>query len=166
MIYKISICLSLLFIATFITNGVIGGLFTNNVFAQIMQQGQSQTNQTSLILKEDPSSLQGSFFNIDSMTFSHHIDSVNGIQLHYVIGGHGDPVVLLHGWPETWYAWHNIMPALAKNYTVIAPDLRGLGDSSKPASGYDGKTVAEDIHQLVTQLGYKTISLVGHDIGT
>jgi pimeloyl-ACP methyl ester carboxylesterase len=58
------------------------------------------------------------------------------------------------------------MPALSKNHTVVAPDLRGLGDSSKPVSGYDGKTVAEDIHQLVTQLGYKTISLVGHDIGT
>ena len=78
--------------------------------------------------------------------------SVNGIQLHYVTGGQGDPIVLLHGWPETWYEWRHIMPALAKNYTVIAPDLRGLGDSSKPLNGYDGKTVAEDIHQLVTQL--------------
>jgi len=58
------------------------------------------------------------------------------------------------------------MPALAKNYTVIAPDLRGLGDSSKPPTGYDGKTVAEDIHQLVDKLGFKTIFLVGHDIGT
>ncbi len=102
---------------------------------------------------------------MDNMTFSHHTASVNGIQLHYVIGGHGDPVVLLHGWPETWYAWHHVMPALAKNYTVIAPDLRGLGDSSKPPTGYDGKTVAEDIHQLVTQLGFKTIFLVGHDMG-
>lgn len=171
MLNKILFCLSLLFILTFITNGVIMDLFTNNAFAQIMQenqmqQGQSQPNQTSLILKEDPSSLEGSFFNIDNTTFSHHIASVNGIQLHYVIGGHGDPIVLLHGWPETWYAWHNIMPALSKNHTVVAPDLRGLGDSSKPVSGYDGKTIAEDIHQLVTQLGYKTISLVGHDIGT
>src|SRR5215469_3459220 len=59
----------------------------------------------------------------------------------------------------------HVMPALAKNYTVIAPDLRGLGDSSKPLTGYDGKTVAEDIHQLVAKLGYKTIFLVGHDIG-
>ena len=72
---------------------------------------------------------------------------------------------MLNGWPETWYAWHKVMPALAKNYTVIAPDLRGLGDSSKPPTGYDGKTVAEDIHQLVTQLGFKSIFLVGHDIG-
>ena len=64
--------------------------------------------------------------------------SVNGIQLHDVIGGQGDPIVLLHGWPQTWYEWHHIMPALAKNYTVIVPDLRGLGDSSKPVTGYDG----------------------------
>jgi len=91
---------------------------------------------------------------------------VNGVQIHYVIGGHGNPVVLLHGWPETWYEWRHVMPALAKNYTVIAPDLRGLGDSSKPLTGYDGKTVAEDIHQLVTHLGFKTIFLVGQDIGS
>ena len=57
------------------------------------------------------------------------------------------------------------MPALAKNYTVIVPDLRGLGDSSKPVTGYDGKTTAEDIHQLVSQLGFKGIFLVGHDVG-
>ena len=82
------------------------------------------------------------------MTFSHRTASVNGIQLHYVIGGHGNPVVLLHGWPETWYEWRHVMPALSKNYTVIAADLQGLGDSSKPPTGYDGKTVAEDIHEL------------------
>src|ERR1041384_1937730 len=107
----------------------------------------------------------GNSFEIDNTTFSHHTASVNGIQMHYVIGGNGDPVVLLHGWPETWYAWHKVMPALAKNYTVIAPDLRGLGDSSKPLTGYDGKTTAEDIHQLVAQLGFKDIFLVGHDFG-
>ena len=110
--------------------------------------------------------MDGISFKIDDVTFSHHTASVNGIQLHYVIGGQGDPVVLLHGWPETWYAWHKVMPALAKNYTVIAPDLRGMGDSSKPLTGYDGKTVAEDIHRLVTQLGFKSIFLVGHDIGS
>lgn len=71
--------------------------------------------------------------------------SVNGIQLHHVIGGHCDSVVLLHGWPETWYEWHLVMPSLANNHSVIVPDLRGLGDSSKPLIGYDGKTVAEDI---------------------
>lgn len=57
--------------------------------------------------------------------------SINGIQLHYVRGGQGDPIVLLHGWPQTWYEWRHVMPVLAKNYTVIAPDLRGFGYSSK-----------------------------------
>jgi pimeloyl-ACP methyl ester carboxylesterase len=87
-------------------------------------------------------------FDVGNVTFSHHMTPVNGIQLHYVIGGHGDPLLLLHGWPETWYEWRHVMPALAKNYTLIVPDLRGLGDSSKPLTGYDGKTAAEDIHQL------------------
>jgi pimeloyl-ACP methyl ester carboxylesterase len=134
--------------------------------AQQQQQQQQVVNQTSSVLKRQPN-LQGVSFDIDNVTFSHRTASVNGdIQLHYVIGGHGHPIVLLHGWPQTWYEWLHVMPALAKNYTVIAPDLRGLGDSSKPLTGYDGKTVAEDIHQLVTQLGLKTIFLVGHDIGT
>jgi pimeloyl-ACP methyl ester carboxylesterase len=124
------------------------------------------SNQNHTAMAQQQQQLIGNSFQIDNMTFSHHTVSVNGIQMHYVIGGHGDPVVLLHGWPETWYAWHKVMPALAKNYTVIAPDLRGLGDSSKPVTGYDGKTVAEDIHQLVTKLGFKTIFLVGHDWGT
>jgi pimeloyl-ACP methyl ester carboxylesterase len=126
-----------------------------------------QSNQTSSSLaQQEQQQPTGISFKIDNMTFSHHITSVNGIQMHYVIGGHGPPVVLLHGWPETWYEWRHVMPVLAKNYTVIAPDLRGLGDSSKPLTGYDGKTTAEDIHQLVSQLGFKQIFLVGHDVGS
>ena len=141
------------------------GLNQNQIANAQQLQGihNNLTSSSSLAKQQQPN---GNSFQMGNMTFSHNTASVNGIQLHYVIGGHGDPVVLLHGWPETWYAWHKIMPALAKNYTVIAPDLRGLGDSSKPTTGYDGKTVAEDIHQLVTKLGYKTIFLVGHDIGT
>ncbi|HEX2230978.1 MAG TPA: alpha/beta hydrolase, partial [Nitrososphaeraceae archaeon] len=134
---------------------------------QQQQQQQMQANQTfTPSVEEQRQLLEGISFQINNVTFRHGMASVNGIQMHYVIGGQGDPVVLLHGWPETWYAWHKVMPDLAQNYTVIAPDLRGLGDSSKPTTGYDGKTVAEDIHQLVTQLGFKTIFLVGHDIGT
>ncbi|MGH9974427.1 MAG: alpha/beta fold hydrolase [Nitrososphaeraceae archaeon] len=105
-------------------------------------------------------------FEIDNVTFSHHTASVNGIQMHYVIGGQGDPVVLLHGWPQTWYEWRHVMPALAKYYTVVAPDLRGFGVSSKPVTGYDGNTTAEDLYQLVSQSGFdKKIYLVGHDVG-
>ena len=124
----------------------------------------SEINQSYSNLKHRPN-FQGLVFDIDGIPFSHHMASVNGIQMHYVIGGHGDPLVLLHGWPQTWYEWRHIMPSLAKNYTVIAPDLRGLGDSSKPLTGYDGRTTAEDIYQLVSQLGFKKIFLVGHDFG-
>lgn len=95
----------------------------------------------------------------------HHTAKTNGVRLHYVRAGQGDPVVLLHGWPQTWYQWRKIIPALAQRYTVIAPDMRGLGDSSKPATGYDKRTVAEDIYQLVRQLGFERILLVGHDWG-
>jgi pimeloyl-ACP methyl ester carboxylesterase len=145
----------------------IGSNQSQVTMAQQPQQ-QMQANQTfTPSVEEQQQLLEGISFQIDDVTFSHRMATVNnGTQIHYVIGGQGDPVVLLHGWPETWYAWRHIMPALAENYTVIAPDLRGLGDSSKPPTGYDGKTVAEDIHQLVTQLGFNTISLVGHDIGT
>ena len=100
-----------------------------------------------------------------SDAFEHHIAMTNGVKLHFVTAGSGDPVVLLHGWPETWYQWRKIMPALAERYTVIAPDLRGFGDSGKPVDGYDKRTVAEDVHQLVHHLGFERIFLVGHDIG-
>jgi pimeloyl-ACP methyl ester carboxylesterase len=131
--------------------------------AQEQQQQQSPANQRAFDIERPIEDLS---FKIDNVTFSHHTASVNGIQMHYVIGGQGDPVVLLHGWPQTWYAWRHVMPALARNYTVIAPDLRGLGDSSKPVTGYDGNTTAEDIYQLVSQLGLgQKIYLVGHDVG-
>src|SRR6476660_1534422 len=144
---------------TFLMIGVIIITGTLSVFTLLLNQNHTAMGQ------QPQSQPNGNSFQIDNMTFFHNTVSVNGIKLHYVIGGHGDPVVLLHGWPETWYGWHKVMPPLAKNYTVIAPDLRGLGDSSKPSSGYDGKTVAEDIHQLVTKLGFKTIFLVAHDLG-
>ena len=139
------------------TSTVLISFLNRNQIAIAQQTSSPLTNQQQT---------NGISFQIDNTTFFHHMAVVNGVQIHYVIGGHGDPVVLLHGWPETWYEWIHVMPALAKNYTVIAPDLRGLGDSSKPVTGYDGKTVAEDIHQLVGKLGFKTIFLVGHDWGS
>jgi pimeloyl-ACP methyl ester carboxylesterase len=153
-----------IFLAIIMLSGVFvsSSVLTQYQIARAQQQ-QPNANLTST---EKQHLLDGISFQINNVTFTHHTATVDGFQMHYVIGGHGDPVVLLHGWPETWYAWRHVMPALAKNYTVIVPDLRGLGDSSKPTTGYDGKTVAEDIHQLVTQLGFKTIFLVGHDIGT
>jgi pimeloyl-ACP methyl ester carboxylesterase len=104
------------------------------------------------------------YFN--NNTLVHQKDLVNNVTLHYVIGEHGDPILLLHGWPETWYEWRHIIPQLIdNNYTVIAPDMRGLGDSEKPQTGYDKKTVAEDIYQLIKKLGYGKIYLVAHDLG-
>lgn len=92
--------------------------------------------------------------------------SVNGITLHYVAGGQGDPVVLLPGWPQTWWEYHKVMPELARTHRVISVDLRGMGASSKPANGYDKKTMAADIAALVRSLGFAKVDIVGHDIGS
>jgi pimeloyl-ACP methyl ester carboxylesterase len=102
---------------------------------------------------------------IDESIFEHHTATVGEVRLHYVTAGSGDAVVLLHGWPQTWFEWRRIIPALAAKYTVVAPDLRGLGDSSKPQGGYDKRTVADDIYKLVQKLGFERIYLVGHDWG-
>jgi pimeloyl-ACP methyl ester carboxylesterase len=85
--------------------------------------------------------------------------------MHYATAGSGYPLVLLHGWPQSWYEWRKVIPALAEEYTVIAPDLRGLGDSEKPMSGYDKRTLATDIRELIAHLGFDKIGLVGHDMG-
>lgn len=90
---------------------------------------------------------------------------VNGVRLHYLSAGKGDPVILMHGYAETSRMWRPLMVELAKNHTVIAPDLRGFGQSSKPTAGYEKKTMAQDIHALATSLGYQRASIVGHDIG-
>lgn len=91
---------------------------------------------------------------------------VNGTRLHFVEGGNGDPLVLLPGWPETWWAFHKIMPELAKHYHVISVDLRGMGSSSKPAAGYEKKNMARDIYELLKQKGYDKANIAGHDIGS
>jgi pimeloyl-ACP methyl ester carboxylesterase len=97
--------------------------------------------------------------------FSERFADVNGVRLHYLIGGKGSPVVLLHGYAQTGHMWLPVMPLLAKSHTVVVPDLRGAGGSSKPESGYDKKNMAADIHELTTSLGFDRVSIVGHDIG-
>lgn len=93
---------------------------------------------------------------------------VNGVRYHYLLAiGHGTPIVLLHGWGSTSFMWRFVMPQLvARGYTVLAPDLRGLGDTAKPAGGYEKANVAEDIHALVAQLNLgPEVNVVGHDMG-
>jgi len=97
--------------------------------------------------------------------FKHAYEEVNGVKIHYVIGGKGDPLVLVHGFGQNWYMWNRLLPELSKHFTVIAPDLRGVGESDKPEGGYDKKNMAKDIHELVKKLGYNNINLAGHDIG-
>ena len=90
---------------------------------------------------------------------------VNGVRLHYLVAGKGDPVVLLHGYAETSHMWRPLIAKLADKHTVIAPDLRGFGQSAAPADGYTKAAMARDIHALVKNLKYDRIRLVGHDIG-
>ena len=96
---------------------------------------------------------------------THHTITVKDVRLNYVIAGAGEPLVLLHGWPESSSVWKDILPALSERFTVIAPDLRGLGASSKPATGYDTDNVADDVRELVHALGHDRIFLAGHDWG-
>ena len=90
---------------------------------------------------------------------------VNGVRLHYLVAGKGDPVILLHGYAETSRMWRPLIGELAKTHTVIAPDLRGFDQSSKPDAGYDKKTMAQDVHALAVSLGFRHGRVVGHDIG-
>jgi pimeloyl-ACP methyl ester carboxylesterase len=98
-------------------------------------------------------------------TIKSRFAKVNGIRLHYLVAGQGEPVVLLHGYAQTSHMWRPLIVELAKTNTVIAPDLRGFGKSAKPPAGYYKKTMAQDVHALTASLGYKRVQIAGHDIG-
>ena len=97
--------------------------------------------------------------------FQNKYTVVNGVELHYVEGGSGIPLLCLPGWPQTWYSFHKIAPQLAESYKVIVVDIRGMGTSGKPEDGYDKKTMAKDVYHLVKHLGFEKVNLIGHDIG-
>ena len=100
------------------------------------------------------------------MNLEHGYARLPEFSLHYVCAGDGEPLVLLHGFPQTWYEWMPVLPELAKHYRVIMPDLRGLGASSRPAGGYDKDTMADDIWRLVNgKLCHEHMRVVGHDWG-
>jgi len=100
------------------------------------------------------------------MNIEHHHAHLSQVTLHYVTAGAGVPVVLLHGWPQTHHEWRHLIPLLANDFRVIAPDLRGLGDSSRPLDGYDCATVGADLWEFLhDHLGLPEWHLVGHDWG-
>ncbi|MEU9780792.1 alpha/beta hydrolase [Streptomyces phaeochromogenes] len=98
--------------------------------------------------------------------FTSRLVEVNGLRLHAVTGGDGPALLLIGGWPQTWYAWREVMPALARRHTVVAVDSRGSGLSDKPDDGYDAGTLSADLVALMAALGHDRFDVVGHDIGT
>jgi pimeloyl-ACP methyl ester carboxylesterase len=101
----------------------------------------------------------------DDKTIASRTADIDGVKLHYLAAGHGPGVILLHGYTQTSRMWRPIMPLLAEKFTVIAPDLPGIGDSSIPESGIDMKTSAIRVHALTRSLGLGNVRVVGHDIG-
>ncbi len=97
--------------------------------------------------------------------FEHRMQGAAGERLHYVIGGQGTPILLVPGWPQTWYAWRKTMLTLAEHHTVVAVDPPGLGDSDKPYGGYDTNSVAMRLHELTQALGWERFDFVGQDVG-
>src|SRR4051795_13673690 len=98
-------------------------------------------------------------------TFASRYVEAGGLRQHVVIGGDGPPLLLVHGWPESWYAWRMLMPALARDFEVIAVDQRGMGLSDKPEGGYDTGSLAGDLVALMDALGHQRFAVVGHDTG-
>jgi len=103
--------------------------------------------------------------NREPSTIDTRFADVNGTRLHYLSAGTGDPVLLLHGYAQTSHMWRPLIGKLASTHAVIAPDLRGFGESAKPDAGYDKKTMAQDVHALAASLGHRRAAVVGHDIG-
>ena len=98
-------------------------------------------------------------------TFASRYVQTGDLRQHVVIGGDGPPLLLVHGWPQSWYAWRHVMPALARDFTVVAPDQRGVGLTSKPADGYDTGALAGDLVMLMDTLGHPRFAVYGTDTG-
>ena len=116
---------------------------------------------------EGPGSVSGAPFlpNGFTDTFTSRYVTANGVRLHAVVGGKGPAVLLIHGWPGSWYYWRLVMPALARHFEVIAVDQRGIGLSDKPEDGYDTRTLANDLVGLMEALGHTQFSVIGVDTG-
>jgi len=128
---------------------------------------QMMSASTRLVAPEGPGSVSGAP-NLPAGftdTFTSRYIDTGDLRLHAVIGGEGPPLLLVHGWPETWYAWRLLMPTLARKFEVIAVDQRGMGLSDKPMGGYDDGTQAGDLVALMGALGHQRFAVVGHDTG-
>ena len=145
------------FLFSFITCTAGLGLFTTSVNAQTHLEK----------VPKGPGSVSGAPHLPTGFadTFTSRYVDVGGLRLHAVIGGKGRPLLLVHGWPQTWYQWRLVMPALAQDFQVIAIDQRGIGLSDKPKSGYDSGTQANDLVALMDALGHKRFAVVGFDTG-
>src|SRR5690242_7643711 len=102
---------------------------------------------------------------MDGADFVSETASVNGTTLHYMRGGKGPTVLLIHGFPQDWYEWRHVLPLLAGRFSVVAVDLRGVGGSAAPPEGYDAAGLATDVAALVDGLDVGPVHVVGHDIG-
>jgi pimeloyl-ACP methyl ester carboxylesterase len=125
------------------------------------------SSSTGLPAPEGPGSVSGAP-NLPqgfTATFTSRYIDTGELRQHVVSSGDGPPLLLVHGWPQTWYAWRLVMPALARDFTVIAPDQRGTGLSGKPADGYDTGTLAADLVALMDALGHQRFAVAGHDTG-
>ena len=98
-------------------------------------------------------------------TFTSRYIDTHELRQHAVIGGQGPPLLLVHGWPENWYTWRLLMPALARDFEVVAVDQRGVGLTDKPQDGYDTGTLAGDLAAMMDELGHRRFAVVGHDTG-
>jgi pimeloyl-ACP methyl ester carboxylesterase len=122
---------------------------------------------SSALIPTDPGSVSGAPFLPAGFrdTFSSHFVNAGKVGLHAVVGGKGPPLLLVHGWPQTWYQWRLVMPELAREFKVIAVDQRGIGLSDKPEGGYDSGSQANDMCALMDALGHKRFAMVGFDTG-
>jgi pimeloyl-ACP methyl ester carboxylesterase len=145
------------------------GLAATTGFSKLVsaQASHQETMDTRLRTPTGPGSVSGAprLSAGFTRTFKSRFVQANGIRQHAVIGGEGPPLLLVHGWPETWYAWRLLMPALARDFTVIAVDQRGIGLTDKPQDGYDSATLASDLVALMDALGHQRFAVVGHDTG-
>ena len=138
-----------------------------SVLSVSAQRSKSQSKRVAADTPKGPGSVSGAPHLPTGFadTFTSRYVDIGGLRLHAVIGGKGRPLLLIHGWPQTWYQWRLVMPALARDFQVIAVDQRGIGLSDKPQGGYDSGTQANDFVKLMEVLGHKRFAVVGFDTG-